>query len=430
MSSERYADEARRWIRRLRPESSPRLPADRQRLVGAVQEALRTRRRRRTMVRMGAGLTAIAAALVLLARLDLVRAPWQHVVRSGGAAIASAEKPGVDPRTLTVLGRDGKMTVTAGVELVAPSTGNVQIGTAEGTLLTLEPGGELAVTESTKTQRFALLRGAVQARVAKLHPGERFIINSTDAEIEVHGTQFRVALAAPDPGCLNQPATRVSVTEGVVSVRSGGQEVRVHPGEHWPSAGLGCVPVPRPELPTASRPGRSVHARLSHAARLHGAAAKAVAAAPAEAPVPVVALAASSDQSVPASPRAPALAAPTPVRTLSLPPPSEPEPDSQATAVAPKQKSELAAQNDLFAAAVRAKRSGRDVDAIRYLTRLVRRYPNGPLAESAMAQRMKLLAASDPVAGVDAAAEYLARFPGGFARADAEVITRGAAKRP
>ena len=36
-----------------------------------------------------------------------------------------------------------------------------------------------------------------------------------------------------------------------------------------------------------------------------------------------------------------------------------------------------------------------------------------------VAQRMKLLSATDAPEATDAASEYLARFPGGFARADA-----------
>jgi hypothetical protein len=49
-------------------------------------------------------------------------------------------------------------------------------------------------------------------------------------------------------------------------------------------------------------------------------------------------------------------------------------------------------------------------------------HPRGPLVESAAVQRMKALAAVDPAAGARAARDYLARFPGGFARPDAEKL--------
>jgi len=52
--------------------------------------------------------------------------------------------------------------------------------------------------------------------------------------------------------------------------------------------------------------------------------------------------------------------------------------------------STLAAQNDLFAAALAARRRGENVEAIRWLDRLIGRYPEGPLTESARAERRRL----------------------------------------
>jgi hypothetical protein len=48
------------------------------------------------------------------------------------------------------------------------------------------------------------------------------------------------------------------------------------------------------------------------------------------------------------------------------------------------------------------------------------RYPASPLAESAAVQRMNLLAASDPARVKVAARQYLARYPQGYARTEAE----------
>ena len=48
----------------------------------------------------------------------------------------------------------------------------------------------------------------------------------------------------------------------------------------------------------------------------------------------------------------------------------------------PLTRSELAAQNDLFAAALRAKRRGQGSQAVRIFERLTHQYPTGPLAES------------------------------------------------
>jgi outer membrane protein assembly factor BamD (BamD/ComL family) len=73
----------------------------------------------------------------------------------------------------------------------------------------------------------------------------------------------------------------------------------------------------------------------------------------------------------------------------------------------------------MFASAVRAKRRGQGSQAIRIFERFTREYPNSPLTESAVAQRMKLLALIDTVAARRAATDYLSRYPNGFARLDA-----------
>ena len=50
---------------------------------------------------------------------------------------------------------------------------------------------------------------------------------------------------------------------------------------------------------------------------------------------------------------------------------------------------------------------------------LASRYPSSPLAENAHIERMRLLGASDGRRGAEAARAYLARYPHGFARAEA-----------
>ena len=110
------------------------------------------------------------------------------------------------------------------------------------------------------------------------------------------------------------------MTEGVVSVRRDGAEVRVTPGHVWPEK---CVEA-KAAAPEASAPAPSAHVRVrTHGKGTHvsAPAEPVVAEAPAEEPAPVEA-----------------------------PPPAP-----------PLTKSELAAQNDLFASAVRAKRRGHGV---------------------------------------------------------------------
>jgi hypothetical protein len=194
-----------------------------------------------------------------------------------------------------------------------------------------------------------------------------------------------------DPACGGGTITRVSVTEGVVSVRRDGVEVRVTPGHVWPeqcneAASVSTAAAVVTPGETAARPrARSLAARSVSS----------------RASAPVVAEAAEA------------------------PRPSETAPEA-STPTPPLTRSELAAQNDMFASAVRAKRRGQGSQAVRIFERFGREYPTSPLAESAAAQRMKVLALIDVVAASRAATEYLARYPSGFARVEARHILDGA----
>jgi len=384
MKQARYAEAASRLLKRLLTEGGPALPRDRAALVAAVDEALRRRARRLVIVRRGFALAAAAAAGVVVA------------VSFGGARrapIASSAATRLVGAPLTVLSgvsggaasggdrllplRQG-MVITAGLRLTAPAIAEVQVGTANGTALTLERGGELTVSDASATQRFALGAGGLRVHVSRLIAGQRFIIDTVDAEVEVHGTTFRVAIVAEEPSCGGGVRTRVSVSEGVVTVRSALGEARVGPGAEWPA---GCTLV-QTEPRRSTRPPSRIERR-------------------AESPEADL------------EPRAPARRS-----VVASPPPTA----AVADLPRPASASLLSEQNDLFAAAIRAKQEGHAPEAVDAFSRLIRSFPDGPLVESAMAQRMKALASFDPASAARAAAEYIKRFPSGFARADAEEL--------
>lgn len=288
----------------------------------------------------------------------------------------------------------------AGDQVFAPLTAPVRLGDTAGTQLTLDPGAMLTVVEATATRRFALRRGAVEAHVRKLGAGERFIIETSDAEIEVHGTEFRVALGDPESvpctgaGPKATVATRVSVTGGVVSVKWSGDDQRLHPGEEWPprcaaqqavlarNAGPNVVPDLAPgakaadvqPLAPAVAPARRVHRRANGGGA----------------------------GSLPAAP----------VSAADLGAPRRGVPASI-----------LEAQNDLFIAAVRARRAGENTKALALFERFMRDYPDASLFESALVHKMRLLAATSDLPGASVSArQYLARFPDGFARDEARAL--------
>jgi ferric-dicitrate binding protein FerR (iron transport regulator) len=254
----------------------------------------------------------------------------------------------------------GADAVRAGDRVIGKGAG-VTVVVASGTKLTLDQGADLAVVEEGRAQVFALAAGNVRADVAKLHEGERFVVRTADTEVEVRGTSFRVERVDVAPPCRPELHTRVVVSEGVVVVRHSGLEDRVKAGEQWPSP----CPAPAGETGTSAAPSSSAHAT-------HGEHASAA---------------------------TPGNAAP---------------PASAGSA--------LAAANELFARAESANKHGDAKGAVVLFDRLLAEHPSTPLAEPATVERMRALDTYDRGRAVSAARDYLAKFPRGFARAEAEAI--------
>jgi outer membrane protein assembly factor BamD (BamD/ComL family) len=87
--------------------------------------------------------------------------------------------------------------------------------------------------------------------------------------------------------------------------------------------------------------------------------------------------------------------------------------------------SALVEQNDLFAEGVAARRRGDTTGAISAYRRLMQKYPSSALVENAMIERMRLFAKSDAELAREEARRYLARYPSGFARAEAQRMASG-----
>jgi hypothetical protein len=180
-------------------------------------------------------------------------------------------------------------------------------------------GSDVRVVDVRAHGTYALAAGSVRARVSKLAAGERFVVETPDAEVVVHGTVFRVEVVPSDPACGDGVRTRVTVEDGVVSVRHGASEDYVRAGGSWPE---GCHEAPAASLtPTSSA--------------------------------------------------------------------------VQAEASTPPSTSHLAQQNDAFQRAMAARRRGANAEALALLNQLIVRYPDGPLAESARAERARILTAAD-----------------------------------
>lgn len=229
---------------------------------------------------------------------------------------------------------DGGEVLEAGAVVQVPPDREVGLSLSTGSRLRLRAGGRLGLTELGKSQRFVLAAGRLTADVSALAPGHQFVVTTVDAEVEVRGTSFEVAVVPARAEC-DGAATEVRVFEGVVLVRRAGRSWSVAAGERWPS---GCR---APDQPPPAGSGAS--------------------APPASAPGPA------SRPATAAAPRR-----------------------SRAPAASPAPISTLVEQNDLFGAAMDARRRGDLDQARRKLDELLVRYPFGALADSARRERASL----------------------------------------
>jgi hypothetical protein len=261
---------------------------------------------------------------------------------AGGASVvvSGAQAPLVEGRALA-----------SGSRIMTPANGRATLSFSTGTSVALGEAADLSVEDEGDSQRLRLAAGYVDLHVAKLGPGQRFVVDTQDTEVEVRGTQFRVATVEGDPSCGAGATTRVTVSEGVVVVRHAGIEAHVEAGGQWPA---GCARVGT--TPAAVSPKFAGGERAWTGVRPRG--------------------------------------------------------------------SELAAQNDMFAQAASLRRRGDLQGALSAFDRLLSRYPGGPLAESASVERMRLLKVVAPERAAAGAREYLARYPSGFARAEAESLVQ------
>ncbi len=96
------------------------------------------------------------------------------------------------------------------------------------TMTSVLPEGQARFTRTSSdgTEIVALSDGAVSLSVRHLQAGERFLVKTGDAEVEVRGTLFRVEAA-------NDRIQRVSVVEGKVEVRFHGATFFITADERW-----------------------------------------------------------------------------------------------------------------------------------------------------------------------------------------------------
>ncbi len=349
--------------------------------IRGMTDAIRARKRQRRMRWYAAGTTTLCAAATILLVAGRAHHSSAERVASRAAAPASATLVRGAPVVLrhgTRRALSDGASLDIGDRVVAPPGSRVSISLARGTFLTIDHHAELVFAMAAPETMFELGAGAVHADVTKLTPNERFVIRTADAEVEVRGTSFQVSVVEPDPSCGNGTRTRVEVREGTVAVRAGGSESLVPAGGSWPR---GCVATQ---------------------------VAKDAVGAPSSEPPP------SSAARVPDEVHGSSIRGPKTLGAAGAGGPPRLE--------APASSSDLAKENDLYERALTKKRGGDPRGAALLLDDLIAHYPAGPLAQSASAERMKLLRDVDDQRARTLAREYLKRYPNGFARRDAELV--------
>jgi hypothetical protein len=317
----------------------------RDKMVAAMAVAVAARRpRRRMLIADGAFLAVAAAGLLMIKTTSSHKRAATNkdatVVVEGNVGSGNSLVQNAVPKPLL----DGTRLVEGDSVQMGPDS-HAGLAFADGTRLVLSDAGHLHIDELAMARRFLLRGGHLQAHVAKLGHGERFIVDTPDAEVEVRGTVFEVSVE-PAGDCDGPKArSTVAVDEGAVWVRSGMTQVLLHPGESWTSP---CQIAPtsepdaRPATTTEGRSSvRSAKRGLSHRASV-------------------------LDQ-VPTT-------APAPAHTVRAP-----------------GSSSLAKQNNLFSEAMAAERKGDHKAALLKLDALIGRFPNGPLLESARTERQRIL---------------------------------------
>ncbi len=296
------------------------------------RQARRVRWRRPVKAAL-AGLTFVAAAAAILM---IVRKVAPTTATSGLVEVRAFE------RQVTL---DGKLApehvlrgdaLRAGQTVVTGSDAHAVLDIVEGGTLELGSFSDLRLMTGENKQQLSAVRlgrGSVGVDLPKLTRGRTFDVNTPDAKVSVVGTKFEVRVVEAQRG----PLTCVSVVRGMVHVIAAERAALLSAGQRWASQGdLSACDPPSPASPSS--------ARLEVERR-------------------------------------------------------EPSPSPSAEAAAPLRRTPagpsavgtgtLAEENRLFLELVRARREGRNADAISLQRRFLARFPRSVLAAQVVEEQRR-----------------------------------------
>ncbi|MDP9151836.1 MAG: FecR family protein [Myxococcota bacterium] len=341
-------------------------PGRRERMVESIASAMREARARQ--VRRGRA-SRFALVLASAAGLVLVVALWRgRAVSEAPVArlytLVGASQARIGGHVLPSLAASAPLSLAARAEVETESASTCRLELVSGVEVAVGPETRLRLPDarrpSSTSDEMAMEGGFIRVDVPKLRGGASFAIRTPNTLVVVHGTSFSVEVSKASPASVSR--TKVVVTEGIVTVQQGSQNLLLGAGTQWTSEAL----------PDASG----------------------------------------------ASPLASALA---PISPTDDAPQGM---DTAARSASAAGQTELAGQNRLFAHAMKAKERGDSVRALRLLGDFFQRHPDAPLAQDARVEQFRLLAATGShEAALRAARAYLSLYPNGFAHDEARRLT-------
>ncbi len=358
----------------------------------AMQQSVksRSRRKQRLWISAAAITMAAAAAAAVVGTRGFTHSKATASVNPHCAHSPEGCSPSVKNAQGTVdVGHYSGRDILPGGVIQAAVGQFTQVRFDSGTRLALGGNTRLAYDEGTEVHRFSLSHGSVHLEVTKLKQGQRFLVNTADAEVEVRGTVFDVSVIPASEGCAER--TSVAVKEGVVEVRSTSGLRTLHGGDTWQPECATALALKEPAAHAARPPIAErtalVGPNVELSARKDG---------QATAERAVVEERATAGES--------AGAAPTQTQSEQV------------------RSSDLAKQNDIYARASAERNQGHSLEALTLYQELITKFPSSALTESACVQRIRILRTTNSAAAAREAKLYLSRFPKGFARSEAEAL--------
>jgi hypothetical protein len=230
---------------------SPPTTEQRQRTLIAIREQLartaKERARRRWIFSAGA---AAAVVLAVISTWMVTRKP-KDMAANTKASVAPTIVAEEVHGAVFLATENGRVPLTtqdalANGQSIITGDGDTTIALRAGSRVRIDPSSDASVSEERGTELVHVKMGAVTAMVAKLLPTERFVVRTDEAEVEAHGTVFKVArVVQTECGAR----TSVHVVEGRISIRDAAGERFLSQSEDWMSP---CAHPPSPVMSGSS----------------------------------------------------------------------------------------------------------------------------------------------------------------------------------